>query len=68
MFIKTDQQLLGTYMWYMLLLDTCYCADESFEPDPVMQEAYEKFMGICGDFQHQVEKHLDTYLNWRNDD
>lgn len=66
MLIKTDQQLLGTYMWYMLLLDTCYC-DDRFDPDPNLQEAYEHFMGMCGDFQRQVEKHLDAYLKWRHE-
>jgi hypothetical protein len=64
-FIKNDQQLIGTYMWYMMFLDTCNC-DDSFDPDPGLKDAYEHFMGMCGDFQRQVEKHIDAYLKWRN--
>lgn len=54
-------------MWYMLLLDTCYC-DDTFDPDVNMREAYEQFMGMCAGFQRQTEKMIDDYLKWRTDD
>lgn len=64
MTIRTDQELLGACFWQAVFQDTCKC-DDSFDPEPNMQEAYEQYMGMCASFQRQTEKMIDDYLKWR---